>query len=430
MYRFALLMALLVLLFVPLTAQADEWGHGEDCWWCNQENFSLDDDATVWKYLMAEVTVLNADMQQKIYVLDAPNGNRIKTGQYEGFLYGTTVGVHVLKIEGDWALIEGYDMSNQFLRGYVKSSLLKKVTPYATYGMVVDKQTQRLHLYKDGVKLTELLVSTGLPEEGKAYNETAAGEYLIGSWSGGFWSGNMFCDMGLRFNGGDLLHLVPCLINADGSRNYAPFEPLLGTRASHGCIRVQRRPSAEGISMQWLWDNLKRNTKLLIWDDADRAMLYPDDDLELYYNPDNGEYYHADQYCHGVKDRHLPLTAFHYVQLRDEPFSKLTPCTACIPPMKPQEIDKHNLALGLQIPSSGAGVTSPSPSEASGEMKGPTAVLVEPSGNAEPEEDGWAVATAEDEWEALLASSIHTFSAPIPVDSPDAPEALRVPSGD
>ena len=131
MYRFALLTALLLLLFVPLTAEANEWGHGDDCWWCNQENFSLEDDATVWKYLMAEVTVLDADMQKKTYVLDAPDGNRLKTGKYEGFLYGSTAGVHVLKIEGSWALIEAYDMSNQLLRGYVNANLIKKETHYS-----------------------------------------------------------------------------------------------------------------------------------------------------------------------------------------------------------------------------------------------------------------------------------------------------------
>lgn len=418
MYRFALLTALLLLLFVPLTAEANEWGHGDDCWWCNQENFSLEDDATVWKYLMAEVTVLDADMQKKTYVLDAPDGNRLKTGKYEGFLYGSTAGVHVLKIEGSWALIEAYDMSNQLLRGYVKANLLKKVTPFAMYGIVVDKQTQRLHLYKDGAKLSELLVSTGLPEEGKAYNETAAGEFLIGSWSGGFWSGNMYCDMGLRFNGGDLLHLVPALINADGSRNHAPFEPLLGTRASHGCIRVQRKATAEGINMQWLWDNLKRNTKILVWDDADRAMLYPDDDLAVYYNPDGGKYYHADQNCHDVKSRHLPLTGFRYVQLRDEAFSKLKPCSACIPPMKPQEIDKHNLALGLEIPTSGASLAPSGPSDAGNDADTPSAVLIVPEEDAQGgrEQD---VSHAEDDWEALMASSILTFSAPVPVNSPE-----------
>ena len=40
------------------------------------------------------------------------------------------------------------------------------------------------------------------------------------------------------------------LINAitDGSKSYAYNEPKLGTRASHGCIRVQRLRNTEGLT--------------------------------------------------------------------------------------------------------------------------------------------------------------------------------------
>jgi lipoprotein-anchoring transpeptidase ErfK/SrfK len=321
--------------------------HGGDCWWCARESFNISDPEQVWKYLMADVTVLNVDAQTPVYLLDAPNGERVKKGQYSGFFYGASASVHVLSNDGSWALIEGYDMSNDLLRGYVRASLLKTVTPSALYGIVVDKQTQRLHLYQNGKEISQLLVSTGLPEPDKPYNETAAGEFLITSWTGGFWSGNMYCDLALRFNGGDLLHLVPALINKDGSYNHDPFEPLLGTRASHGCIRVQRARSPEGINMQWLWDNLKRNTKIIVWDDSDRPMFYPDDDLELYYNPNKGAYYHADQRCASVKDRYLPLTPLRYADLREKEFSKLTACPSCEPPESPQDIDAVNEKRGF-----------------------------------------------------------------------------------
>lgn len=411
----ALLACAIPAALTALAAQANEWGHGDDCWWCGREAFSLDDDATVWKYLMAEITVLDVDAKEKVYVLDAPGGNRVKTGQYEGFFYGTSAAMHVLAVEDGWALVESYDMSNQFLRGYVKASLLKTVKPHSEYGMVVDKQTQRLYLYGNGVKITELLVSTGLPEKGKAYNETAAGEFLICSRTGEFQSGNMYCDLALRFNGGDLLHLVPYLANADGTRNYAPFERYLGSRASHGCIRVQLKANNDGYNMQWLWDNLKLNTKIIVWDDTDRAMLYPDDDLPIYYNPDSGKYYHADQNCTGVKNQYLPLTAIRYAQLRDEPYSKLTPCSTCLPPnKKPQEIDAHNLALGISLPTA-ASASSPAQTgdvtaaivvvpvndesaepvataEPIEEADKPTAVLVIPTGNTMPGQGGLCLA--------------------------------------
>ena len=125
----------------------------------------------------------------------------------------------------------------------------------------------------------------------------------------------MICGMALRFNGGDMIHEVPHVLNADGTKSYSRWEALLGQKASHGCVRTQRRANEDGLNAQWLWDNLKRNTKVLVWDDKGRKMPYPDDDLELFYNPEGGQYYHADAYCSSVRDQYLPLTGFTYAEL-------------------------------------------------------------------------------------------------------------------
>jgi hypothetical protein len=394
--------ALLVLaaLAVPAVARATDVGHGDDCWWCARASFSLDDPAAVWRYLTADITVLDVGAEEKVRLLASPGGERLKTGSYEGFLYGASVSVHVLEIEGDWARIEGYDMSNNLIQGYVRASLLKTATPAQDYGIVVDKQTQRLHLYSRGKEITQLLVSTGLPGKGTPYNETAAGEYMVISRTGGFWSGNMYCDLALRFDGGDLLHLVPALIRADGSYNHDPFEPLLGSRASHGCIRVQRVKSAEGINMQWLWDNLKLYTKIIVWDDADRPMAYPDADLALYYNPEGGKNYHLNQNCPGVKDRYLPLTPMRYADLREGPLSKLTACTTCNPPKRPQAIDAYNAERGFPADSAIVSTSTILSDDA------PTAVLVSEFDDVVPEE-------VEDVGDS--ASSIHVFTTAEPV---------------
>ncbi|MDR2657630.1 MAG: L,D-transpeptidase [Oscillospiraceae bacterium] len=318
-----------------------------DSWWNDRELFNLEDPERVWRYLTREVTVLDSGAQTPVYLLDKPGGERVKKGQYEGFLYGSSVSVNVLDISGDWAYIEGYDMTDDLIQGWVRASLLKKATPSALYGIVVDKQSQRLYLYSNGQLVTTLKVSTGLPTKAKPHQETAAGEYLIVSWTGGFWADNLWCELALRFNGGDLLHLVPALVAADGTKDYSTTEPYLGQRASHGCIRTQRVKTSEGINMQWLWDNLKMNTKLIVWDDDGRPMNYPDPDTALYYNPDGGRYYHADENCPSVRSTFLPLKgAMRYEQLRDSTFSHLSACSTCNPPLPPQRIDALNEAQG------------------------------------------------------------------------------------
>lgn len=82
--------------------------------------------------------------------------------------------------------------------------------------------------------------------------------------------------MALRFNGGDMIHEVPHNVRADGSRSYSRWEALLGQKASHGCVRTSREKSPEGLNARWLWDNLKLNTKVIVWDDNGRKMPYPE----------------------------------------------------------------------------------------------------------------------------------------------------------
>ena len=147
-----------------------------------------------------------------------------------------------------------------------------------------------------------------------------------------------------------MLHLVPCLINADGTRVFSPFEKYLGSRASHGCIRTQRIANADGYNMQWIWDNIPMGTKLLVWDDAGRPLSYPEEGLTVYYNPDGGEMYHADANCSSVKERYLPLQGFAYEELDEGIYAELTPCGTCNPPQRKSEIDAHNTKIAAETP--------------------------------------------------------------------------------
>ncbi|MDD3411078.1 MAG: L,D-transpeptidase [Eubacteriales bacterium] len=350
--RAAALLLLCALLSVS-TASAKtvaEWleGYrtGKD-WFGDETDYDITNEAACWELLMKPITVLDKPENESVYPLDAPGGSRVNNDYLGGFINGASAAVHVLgEDEGGWTLIEGLDYYNRIIRGYVRTRLLKQITPNEHYGVIVDKLTQRLYVFIDGKLFSSCAVSTGLPNDEQPFNETASGEYVLISWSGGFDSEGMWCAMAIRFNNGDKIHEVPCMVLGDGTKRYTPYEAKLGQKASHGCIRVARKPNAEGLCQEWIWNNLKRMTKVVIWDDAGRVLPYPDDATPLYYNPAGGQYYHAEANCSGVKAKYLPLTEFTYGELDDSPYSALEPCPFCVPVRRKAVIDKGNLDRG------------------------------------------------------------------------------------
>ncbi len=320
------------------------WGLDID----HMDIYDPEDQAKIWEVLMQPVTVLDVGPKEHVYPLISPDADPKDVHNLTGQLHGQTCAVHVLEtLDNGWTLIEAFstdgyggppgdvdfhDFDNKLIQGYVKTRLLKTVKPYAKYGIVIDKLTQRMHIFEDGALFTTLLVSTGFPTASQPWNETPSGEYLVDTWVGKFVNGNMMCDLALRINGGCLLHEVPHKEMADGTRNYTPFEPYLGQKASHGCVRIQRMRNNDGVNMAWLWNNLKRNTKVLIWDDAGRATLpVPEWSLTVYYNPDGGKSYHREENCSAVKERFLPLSPLAYEDLYKEPTNQLIPCYGCLP---------------------------------------------------------------------------------------------------
>lgn len=297
-------------------------------------------EETAWARLTADITVLGTDQKEKIYLSDAPNGKRKTYDEGRGFFYGESVAVKVLDEQDGWTKIEAYNDRDELEQGWVKSSRIRTVTPNETYGIIVDKMTQRLYLYKEGRLLTTLLCSTGTTGGSNSpINETASGEFLLCSWTGGFWSGNLYCDQAIRFNGGDLLHMVPAIYsggmdangNPVGDANYDICESALGRRASHGCVRVQRQANADGYSHTWLWNNLRgqKNVKIIIWDDDGRKLTETDASTPMYYNKNGGKKYHTNARCSSVKSRYLPLSAITYGDLSSYPYTQLSPCTTC-----------------------------------------------------------------------------------------------------
>ncbi len=351
-----ILALMLCLLFLPSFAPAQaktvaEWLEGFDTgevWFGEDFHYDITDEEACWELLQKPITILDAHQTEKIYPRETPDGKKVNTDKLGGFINGASAAVHVLGEDEDgWTLIEGVDYYNRVIRGYVRTKLLKTVTPHEKYGIIIDKLTQRLYVFIDGKLWDSCLISTGLPNDEQPYNETAAGEYMICSWVGDFDSEGMICATALRFNGGDMIHEVPHKIGYDGKKIYDRWEALLGQKASHGCIRTQRIPTEKGLNARWLWDNLKRGTKVIVWDDGGRKMPYPDDDRQLFYNPEGGSLYHADQRCSTVRDKYLPLKAFTYAELDSGDFLRLNACTKCQPVRRKSAIAAENFARGV-----------------------------------------------------------------------------------
>ena len=324
------------------------------CFWQMTEGET--DEELVWEVLTQPMTVLEGNQRDQIRVRARPEK---ECTEYVGVVTCASQGVHVLGTEGEWTRIEAYSSAEEGskvevwaerFQGYVETRLLKELQVDDTYGLVIDKLQQRLYVYREGHLFATLLCSTGFPREETPFHETPAGEFAIVSWVGDFWSdGGLYCARGLRINKGIMLHEVPCVITTDEktgaeTRDYTRCERYLGEKASHGCIRIQKEKTPEGVNAEWLWRNLSRKpvTKVIIWDEIGRKLGYPEEDYPLYYNPKGGKNYHSSPECLLVREKYRPLQAFTWGELDEEPYSRLTPCPGCAPQIRREGIDTVN----------------------------------------------------------------------------------------
>ncbi|MBR3764655.1 MAG: L,D-transpeptidase family protein [Clostridia bacterium] len=311
----------------------------------------ITDEEAIWAMLSAPITVIDSSFKGQTSVYSAPD----KESRVVAVVTGKSQGVRVIEhLDNGWTLIELYsstfhdncvDAWNMLVQGYVRTDTLVTKEMNAKYHIVVDKLTQRLYLFSADGLVSTLLISTGLANEDQPYNETRSGEFLYISPTGGFKSDNMYCPLAMKFNDGDLLHEVPYIQRSEGgTKIYTATEPYLGSRASHGCIRVQRKKTPEGINMQWIWNNRSDIGRIVIWEDwQGRQISYPEDNLLLYYNPKGGSYYHRGEKCASAKST-VKFESFSYAELDTGAYAELEYCPYCAPALRRAEIDAINAA--------------------------------------------------------------------------------------
>ena len=340
----------------PLTTEAAAvpfrpiMGEQNGDWRLNGWTVPMDitDEEAVWQALTATVTVLD-DRKDKAQIRQvtlrkAPDAD----SEGVGVVTMVSQGVHVLERGEEWSLIECFSSSfirsdilnwNAPVRGYVRTDLLREVVPNQEMGMVVDKLTQRLYIFREGKLFTTLLVSTGEANAKQPYNETRSGEFLFVSRVGSFMSDNMNCRMAIRFNADDLIHEVP-RIEKNGWIDYSVMEPKLGSRASHGCIRVQRKKTPEGVNMEWIFNHYKMNTKLLVWEDwQGRQIPIPADDAVFWRHPRQNTYYHSSPGCSLLETGRPKAVTYGEICAED---SKLRACPACAATAKKSVLEAVN----------------------------------------------------------------------------------------
>jgi len=230
-------------------------------------------DAEIWAALTREMVSVDVDEQESAYIYNSVKENRKKLGTVSGLSQGVNL---IAERDDGWSLVEAFRKEDgAFVRGYIRSNKLRTVEPNGTYGLVIDKSTQTLIVYKDGVRLGSCQVSTGLPTPKYLHRETPAGEYIIVTRRGTTeYYGQGYSKYTMRISGTYYLSEIPTT-RKNGS-DFSMLSSSLGQKATRGNICIAHDPSFDGgINAEWIWNmsDANRKAKILIFDDKPRSSV-------------------------------------------------------------------------------------------------------------------------------------------------------------
>ena len=226
-------------------------------------------DNEIWKAMMQPSVVVDIDPLSHQIVYEEPDR---KSGVL-GTLHGQTQGLSVLEITGEWAKIGAWNHEQaEYIEGWVPVERLKVVEPNPEYGLLVDKKSQTMAVFRNGERIETLLVSTGRADKEKPDRETSAGCFLTGLHRVDFSTQGLKYDFVIQYDGGNLLHQIP--YSSNGNRDFTQGKAYLGTKASHACIRIQDQPGGRnGINAYWIWTHLPYRTRIIILDDPEERAI-------------------------------------------------------------------------------------------------------------------------------------------------------------
>ena len=227
-------------------------------------------DEEIWDIMMKPSVVINhtgSSLRYKVYESPSLRSKAI------GLICCATQGLEILALEDGWAQIRAANYNDgHFLTGWFPARDLITVVPAPHYAVLVDKRNQTLTVWQDGHPIGTVPVSTGLPTKNRPERETSPGAFLTDVHiSRDFAQDGARYDYPLRYQGGNIIHStgyarIPHA--AYSVKDYSKNLPLLGQKASHGCVRVSPFADADcPINSYWLWTHLPYHTRVIILDD-------------------------------------------------------------------------------------------------------------------------------------------------------------------
>jgi len=227
-------------------------------------------DAEIWEIMMKPSVVINeTGSSLKFDLRESPTARSASVG----LVCCATQALEVLSVEGGWAHVRAGNYSDgTFVTGWYPANKLTVVTPSPHYGILVDKQAQSLTVYRDGTPIGTIAVSTGLSTKRYLWRETTPGAFLTDvHFSPNFAQDGKRYEYPLRYQGGNIIHCIGFVRiphTAYSVKDYSKNLPLLGQKASQGCVRVSPFASADcPVNSYWLWTHIPYHTRVIILPD-------------------------------------------------------------------------------------------------------------------------------------------------------------------